>query len=465
MSKIRILFADIDGGGTFYYRSVLPARQLANKYPNEFQVEISNSIDWSNLDFLLGFDIIHASKHLGPLPGAHTLIKELQKNGVVVVIDNDDYWTPGKHHPQYDLIVARGYNKDLLSQLKAADHVTTTTPVLAKFLKEHNKNVSVFENAIDPSEAQFNNIAKHQSPFVRGMWLGGSTHEEDLNLLKDAFHILKDDVNLKGKYQLHLSGFNIEGTFTTSHVNRKLLEEMYAAGVGTKDVYDELKASGYDVDKVSAIPQSLKDKYRDTVLIDEVRDLKPEETVWYRIEKEIFTTNHTLLKDRRYLEFLKSYRLNENYPNQFVEQSYIRHKSENINVFAKNYRHADFALAPVKLFGKIKNGKFEDSFTNRFQISKSNLKVIEAAFHKTPVIASQVPSYTFDSDWKDGKNILFVSPDRQGKDWLKKMKILIQNPNMIADLGEAAYETALAKYHIEIVTDKRAEFYRNIVKK
>jgi glycosyltransferase involved in cell wall biosynthesis len=464
MSKIKILLTDIDTGGTFYYRSMLPARQLSTKYPQEFQVEVSSKIEWSNLEFLKGFDIIHASKHLGPLPEAHALMEELKKAGVIVIIDTDDYWVASKHHPQHEIIMARGYHKDLLAQIKNADYVTTTTPVLAKYIKDHNKQVSVFENAIDPAEPQYSNITKHQSDLTRIMWLGGSTHEEDLSLLKDSFHVMKDDKSLKGKYQLHLSGFNVEGTFTTSQVNRRLLEEMYQAGVGTKEVYDHLKAVNYDVDKVPSIPQHLKDKYRDTVLIEDVRQLRPDETVWNRIEKDIFTTNHTLITDKRYLEFLKSYRLNETYPNQFVEQPYIRHKSENINVFAKNYRHADFALAPVKLFGKIKNGKFDDSFSNRFQVSKSNLKVIEAAFHKTPVIASQVPAYTFDADWKDGKNILFVSPDRQGKDWLKKIKMLLQNPNMITDLGEAAYETALAKYNIETVTDKRAEFYRTIVK-
>ena len=59
------------------------------------------------------------------------------------------------------------------------------------------------------------------------------------------------------------------------------------------------------------------------------------------------------------------------------------------------------------------------------QFAKSNLKVIEAAFHKVPVIASDVPIYNHDKDWVDGKNILFINPDRQYKDWYKKIKYCI----------------------------------------
>ena len=36
-------------------------------------------------------------------------------------------------------------------------------------------------------------------------------------------------------------------------------------------------------------------------------------------------------------------------------------------------------------------------------------------------------------------NILYVNPDRQYKDWYKKIKYCINNPNHVKDMGEAAY--------------------------
>ena len=50
------------------------------------------------------------------------------------------------------------------------------------------------------------------------------------------------------------------------------------------------------------------------------------------------------------------------------------------------------------------------------------------------------------------------------KDWAKHMKRLIDNPNMIQDLGERLYETVRYKYDLNNVTKDRAEFYKSIIK-
>ena len=46
----------------------------------------------------------------------------------------------------------------------------------------------------------------------------------------------------------------------------------------------------------------------------------------------------------------------------------------------------------------------------------------------------------------------------------EQLKTLINNPNMIKDLGEQLYED-VQKYHIKEVTKKRADWYRSIVNK
>ena len=69
-----------------------------------------------------------------------------------------------------------------------------------------------------------------------------------------------------------------------------------------------------------------------------------------------------------------------------------------------------------------------------------------------------------DKDWVDGKNILYVNPDRQYKDWYKKIKYCINNPNHVKDMGEAAYELACKRYDIDVLSKTRADFYRSLIK-
>ena len=61
-------------------------------------------------------------------------------------------------------------------------------------------------------------------------------------------------------------------------------------------------------------------------------------------------------------------------------------------------------------------------------------------------------------------NALLVDENRNHSDWAKYIKKLVQNPNMIEDLGNRLYETVSKKYDLNIVTKERAEFYKSIVK-
>ena len=104
-----------------------------------------------------------------------------------------------------------------------------------------------------------------------------------------------------------------------------------------------------------------------------------------------------------------------------------------------------------------------------FNQVKSQLKVIEAGFYKKALIASEVGPYTIDlrhalknGQFTDG-NALLVSESRNHSDWAKNIKKLIDNPNMIVDLGERLYETVKERYDLNVVTKTRAEFYKSIV--
>jgi glycosyltransferase involved in cell wall biosynthesis len=100
---------------------------------------------------------------------------------------------------------------------------------------------------------------------------------------------------------------------------------------------------------------------------------------------------------------------------------------------------------------------------------KSQLKVIEAGFYKKALIASNVGPYTIDlkhaiknGGFTDG-NALLVDESRNHSDWAKCVKKLVDNPNMITDLGEKLYETVKYTYDLNVVTKTRAEFYKSLI--
>jgi glycosyltransferase involved in cell wall biosynthesis len=59
---------------------------------------------------------------------------------------------------------------------------------------------------------------------------------------------------------------------------------------------------------------------------------------------------------------------------------------------------------------------------------------------------------------------MLVPEHRNHSDWSKHIKKLIQNPNLITDMGERLYETVKDKYDLNNVTKDRAEFYKSLIK-
>jgi glycosyltransferase involved in cell wall biosynthesis len=101
---------------------------------------------------------------------------------------------------------------------------------------------------------------------------------------------------------------------------------------------------------------------------------------------------------------------------------------------------------------------------------KSQLKVIEAGFYKKALIASNIGPYTIDlkhamknGEFTDG-NALLVDEVKNHSDWAKYIKKLVDSPEMVTELGERLYETVKDTYDLNKVSDKRAEFYKSLIK-
>ena len=138
---------------------------------------------------------------------------------------------------------------------------------------------------------------------------------------------------------------------------------------------------------------------------------------------------------------------------------YRRVWTKPITTYAANYNYFDVSLAPLKehIFNKV----------------KSQLKVIESGFHKKALIAQDFGPYQIDCInlfERGGKinpkgNSLLVDTSKNHKLWHRYTKYLIDNPNAVIDLGEKLHETVYPKYSLKNITETRAEFYRELIRK
>jgi len=402
--KIRVLVAPSDSSGVGRYRSVDPHVKLQNLYPDDFHVDIDYAPKVDDMNYWSQYHIVHFHRTIGnDYDKCPALIEKLKSMGIIVVADIDDYWLPTKEHPIQQLILNNKIHEKIIANLKVASYVTTTTDIFAFEIKKFNKNVFVFPNAIDPREAQFNEPTL-PSDKVRVGWLGGSSHLHDLKLLDGMVSKLS---SVKDKLQYYVCGFDTRGTVT--EINKQTNQE-------TK------------------------------------RAIKPEETVWVKYE-EIFTDKYKIVTPK-YKEYLDKFEDGE-YPG-WQNENYVRVWTKPTTTYAKNYSKFDISLSPIV-----------DHVFNRM---KSQLKVIEAGFYKKALIASNVGPYTIDlkhslnnGNFTDG-NALLVNKNNNHSDWAKYIKKLVDNPNMITDMGERLYETVKDRYDLNKVTIDRKDFYLSIIR-
>jgi glycosyltransferase involved in cell wall biosynthesis len=377
---------------------------LQNLYPDDFHVDIDYQPNINDVNYWKKYQIVHVHRNIGQdYDNTPRLIENLKSMGIIVIVDIDDYWLPTKEHPIHQLILQNKIHEKIIANLKVASYVMTTTEIFANEIRKFNKNVVVFPNAINPKESQFNEPTL-PSDKVRVGWLGGSSHLHDLKLLDGMVSKLKPQ---QEKLQYYICGFDTRGTVT--EINKETGQETR-------------------------------------------RDIRPEETVWVRYE-EIFTDKYKIITPS-YKTFLDKFE-DDVYPD-WENENYVRVWTKPTTSYAKNYSKFDISLAPI--------------VDHSFNRMKSQLKVIEAGFYKKAIIASNVGPYTIDLKHalKDGNftdgNALLVDKNKNHSDWAKFIKKLVDNPNMIVDMGERLYETVKDRYDLNKVTIDRKEFYLSIIK-
>jgi glycosyltransferase involved in cell wall biosynthesis len=99
-------------------------------------------------------------------------------------VDIDDYWVLPKYNPAY-WNYRKGIKQGVKDAINYADAVITTTPNLAKEIRQINENVTVVSNCLDLTHKQWEGEPLPRTDKVKVGWVGGVTHEEDLKLIAE----------------------------------------------------------------------------------------------------------------------------------------------------------------------------------------------------------------------------------------------------------------------------------------
>lgn len=400
MQKIKILAVSPDNNGVGKYRILDPYKYISEHHNDEVEVDVVYDVPFDDMYFKK-YDIVIFHSYIHKINHEVNLnrIKWLHKEGIKTIIDADDYWVVDPRHPLFQQTRKAEFGRKRIELLKAAGYVTTTTPYYRNSLM---KKLGLKNVMVFPNaiNASEEQFKPKTIPSDK-IRFGWLGGSSHLHDIK----LLEKGIsltlqNFKDKVQFVLCGFDMRGT-------RKVFN----------------KETGKTVE----------------------RPIKAEETAWYDYEK-IFTKNYTSVSPK-FDTLLKLYKEGDISPSEWGNEPYIRRWTKPIQTYGENYNYFDVSLAPL----------VKTDFNN----NKSQLKAIESGFHKKPIIASEI--YPYLTDLEHGKNALLVNPNKNHKDWGKHMKTLLNNPNMIEDLGEALYETVKDKYSLATVSKNRIEFFKTIV--
>lgn len=400
--KIKMLVIPSDKSGCGKFRSVDPHVYIAEHYGDEFDVDIVYNMPNGDLEaFLKQYDLIHIHKQLDKQCRIIDMIKFL---GIPVIIDIDDHFKLGNDHPMSITAKKERWHEPIINHLKKADYVTTTTPIFADVIKQHNKNVKIFPNAINPEEKQYAVAKNPRTDKLRVGIICGSSHLKDLELLSG----IATQVN-KDKVQFVLCGFDTRGTRTI---------------------------------------------YKDNGEV-ETRPIYPQESVWCDYEK-IFTDNYRTISPE-HKDFLMKYMAGVDDP--FTNEPYRRMWTRHINDYATHYQNVDVLIAPLKEndFNKVKSElkEIECGFTHTAFIGQN--------FGAYTI--NLVPMIEKGGKINEEGTALLVDSSKNHKQWAKYINKLADDADMLKKLQDNLYNFVKDRYSLAEICRQRVEFYKSIVNK
>lgn len=400
--KIKMLVIPSDTTGVGKFRSVDPHVYIEENYGDEFDIDIVYNMPNGDLEaFLKQYDLIHIHKQLDKQCKIIDMIKFL---GIPVILDIDDHFKLGNDHPMSITAKKERWHEPIINHIKKADYVTTTTPIFADVIKQYNKNVKVFPNAINPEEKQYAVAKNPRTDKLRVGIICGSSHLKDLELLSGiATQVNKDNV------QFVLCGFDTRGTKTI---------------------------------------------YKDNGEV-ETRPIYPQESVWCDYEK-IFCDNYRTISPE-HKDFLMKYMAGVDDP--FTNEPYRRMWTRHINDYATHYQNVDVLIAPLKEneFNKVKSElkEIECGFTHTAFIGQN--------FGAYTI--NLIPMIEKGGKINEEGTALLVDSSKNHKQWAKYINKLANDADMLKKLQDNLYNFVKDRYSLAEICKQRVEFYKSIVNK
>lgn len=417
MSKIRVLVVPSDRAGVSKYRSIEPHLKLEELYGDDFFVDIitagTDTFDWFDDSFLNQYDIVHYHRTL-----------PMVKNGRVENVYGDDF----------KKIINRFKKFNIKTIMDLDDYwmVPKTHPLYQDF-KKQEINKKIIENIkvsdyITTTTNIFSDLIKEYNKNVIVL-------SNAVDPSHKQFKPNKENTSKKIRVgwlggSTHLEDLSLSSEGVSNFLSKHKEDTQFVlCGFDTR---------GYKWDLNPETRQPYK------------RKIKPEETVWSSYEK-MFTKDYTLLGEKYVKEL---FRFEDGLDDK--DELYRRVWTKPITSYAENYNLFDVSIAPIA--------------SNKFNLVKSQLKVIESGFHKKALIASNFGPYQIDlvNAFKKGGGInekgnsFLVREHRGHKEWNKYLEMLYKTDGLVDLLGENLFKS-VQKYHINEITRLRSDFYKEVM--
>jgi hypothetical protein len=402
---IKIVAFPGDHGGGGYYRIISPLKKLANY---GYKIVISDLIYKEIIDWA---DILYFQRHTDK----HILeqIKYAKENKKIILYDVDDYFHDIPLSNPCWQIIQKG--SDTLKMLETimgeCDYITVSTERLKKEYEKYNKNIHVFENYID-----FYNVppyTKNDDSFVRIIWTGSSTHNDDFGVVfRVLCSFLKE--NNKAKFVTMGTPYSMN---LVKYVNPNQLE--YFEGT-------------YGVDKAKKF-SVFNGLYKPAEISSEAVVCEQD---FYNLENN----NIKYILRKKNGESLTA-DLSKGFRDDV--ESYYRILSA---------LRGDIGIAPLTMC--------------TFNECKSSIKLEEYSSFSIPFIASPSSAYkkyskciNFDESRKNGIGFLAET----NSDWKKCLKFLYDNREAREEIGVRGYNYVKNNYNLNDKIKERHEFFLSIM--
>jgi len=156
--------------GVSHHRTFAPL--ICHKDVDVFFIEKITDIDpeiWLKVTHIF-------TSRVFPVEPFDDFVKLCRKEGIKLIVDNDDWWVLPPTHPLLG-VYSDQMKMKIIRSMKAADEVWVTNKHLASKVKKYNSNIRIIPNAISVPTWQ---VEREPSEEVRFGYIGGNHHAADV---------------------------------------------------------------------------------------------------------------------------------------------------------------------------------------------------------------------------------------------------------------------------------------------